>query len=84
MLDRDTTKPTKKLLADIMSAAVNQSHMPGLVLVPFATLLVRLSEEASQTTNQNMKIQSRMIVLTSIILGITIVQLLVAIISAIS
>ena len=76
-LDTDTTKPTQEILSDIRAAA-QQSHMPGLGLLPFSTLLVRLSQEASVTADKNLLIQKRMIVITFIVLGISIAQLVIA------
>ena len=52
-LDADPTKPTNEILNDVRAAA-GQSHMPGLPLLPFATLLVRLSQEASVTADKNL------------------------------
>lgn len=49
--------------------------MPGLVLGPFAALLVRLSQDASVTADKNLLIQRRIIRLTYIILFISIAQL---------
>lgn len=77
-LDADPTKPTQEILSDIRIAATGQSHMPGLPLLPFATLLVRLGQEASATADKNLLIQKRMIVITVIVLGISIAQLVLA------
>ena len=77
MLGTDPTKPTQELLRDILAAA-QQSHMPGLPLLPFATLLVRLSQESSATADKNLLIQKRMIIITLIVLGISIAQLALA------
>ena len=46
-LDSDPTKPTQELLGDIR-AATQQPHFPGLPLLPFANLLVKVSTEASE------------------------------------
>jgi hypothetical protein len=46
-LDADSTKPTQDLLNDIR-AATQQPHFPGLPLLPFANLLVKVSYEASE------------------------------------
>lgn len=48
-LDADPSKPKKELFNDILDAAVNQSQRPGLPLLPFGALLVKISEEASET-----------------------------------
>jgi len=48
-LDADPSKPKKELLNDILDAAVNQRQSPGLPLLPFGALLVKISEEASET-----------------------------------
>ena len=77
MFGTDPTKPTQDILNDVR-AATQQSHMPGLPLLPFATLLVRLSQEASATADKNLLIQKRMIVITFIVLGISIAQLVLA------
>ena len=45
--DADPTKPTQELLRDIQ-AATQQPHFPGLPLLPFATLLVKVSTEGSE------------------------------------
>lgn len=45
--DTDPKKPIQGLLENVRSAA-QQSHMPGLPLAPFATLLVRVSVEAHE------------------------------------
>ncbi|MDP1681126.1 MAG: hypothetical protein Q8L39_05050 [Burkholderiales bacterium] len=52
--------------------------MPGLPLLPFATLLVRLSQEASTIADKNLLIQRRMIVITLIVLAISVAQLVLA------
>ena len=46
-LDKDPTKPTQELLSDILAAA-QQRHVPGLPLLPFANLLVKVSTEGSE------------------------------------
>ena len=46
-LDADPTKPTQELLSDIRSAT-QQPHFPGLPLLPFANLLVKVSTEGSE------------------------------------
>jgi len=46
--DTDPTKPTQELLNDIR-AATQQAHFPGLPLLPFANLLVKVGAEASET-----------------------------------
>jgi hypothetical protein len=46
-LDADPTKPTQELLSDIR-AATQQPHFPGLPLLPFANLLVKVSTEGSE------------------------------------
>ena len=76
-LDADPTKPTNEILNDILAAA-GQRHAPGLPLLPFATLLVRLSQEASVTADKNLLIQKRMIVITLIVLAISVAQLVLA------
>ncbi|MBI2276490.1 MAG: hypothetical protein HYU74_03990 [Dechloromonas sp.] len=76
-LDADPTKPTDEILNNVRVAAV-QSHIPGLPLLPFATLLVRLSQEASAAADKNLLIQKRMIVITVIVLAISIAQLVLA------
>lgn len=83
MIDRDPNKPINVLLSDILMAA-QQQGTPGLALVPMATLLVRLSNEASETSKRNITIQNRMINITLIILGISAIQLITAIISVLS
>ena len=45
--DADPTKPTQELLSDIR-AATQQPHFPGLPLLPFANLLVKVSTEGSE------------------------------------
>ena len=77
-LDADPNRPTAEILSDIRSAAAGQPHMPGLPLLPFATLLVRLSQEASATADKNLLIQKRMIAITIIVLAISIAQLVLA------
>ncbi len=47
-LDRDHTKPTSELLGDI-SAAAQQHGFPGLPLLPFGALLVKIAGEATET-----------------------------------
>lgn len=75
--DADPTRPTQEILSDVRSA-VGQSHAPGLPLLPFATLLVRLSQDASVTADKNILIQKRMIIITLIVLAISIAQLVLA------
>ena len=58
---------------------MNAPTMPNIALVPFAALLVRLSQEASETADKNLRIQHRMIVITCIVLIISLAQLGVAI-----
>jgi hypothetical protein len=77
-LDTDTTRPAQEILSDIRAAATQQTHMPGLPLLPFATLLVRLSQEASVTADKNILIQKRMITITLIVLAISVAQLVLA------
>lgn len=74
-LDADPTKPTEEILNNVRVAAQTQTHMPSLALAPFATLLVRLSQEASVTADKNLLIQRRMIVITLIVLAISVAQL---------
>ena len=76
-LDADPTKPTTEILNDVRAAA-GQSHMPGLPLLPFATLLVRLSQEASATADKTLLTQRRMIIITLIVLAISVAQLVFA------
>lgn len=47
-LDTDPNLPTQELLNDIR-AATQQAHFPGLPLLPFAKLLVKVSGDASET-----------------------------------
>ncbi|MBC8018854.1 MAG: hypothetical protein H7X83_10105 [Verrucomicrobia bacterium] len=77
VLDRDPSKPSHEILADICEAATSQTQ-PGLAMLPFATLLVKLSREASETADKNLRIQKNIIWLTVIILLISISQLLIA------
>ncbi|MDP3608001.1 MAG: hypothetical protein DID89_2727546010 [Candidatus Nitrotoga sp. CP45] len=77
MFDADPTKTSQQILNDVREAT-HQSHMPGLPLLPFATLLVRLSHEASATADKNLLIQKRMIVITLIVLAISVAQLALA------
>lgn len=77
-LDADPTKPTDEILNNVRVAAQTQTRMPSLALAPFAALLVRLSQEASATADKNLRIQKRMIVITLIVLGISIAQLILA------
>lgn len=74
VLDTDTTRPADVILSDIREAATSQMQ-PGLALLPFATLLVKLSQESSETADKNIRIQKRMIWLTIIILLISLAQL---------
>ena len=46
-LNADPNKPTQELLSDIRAAA-QQSHVPGLPLLPLANLLVKLGTEGSE------------------------------------
>lgn len=48
MFDTDPTKPYAELLGNVQQA-VHQSHVPGLPLLPLATLLVKVSTETSET-----------------------------------
>lgn len=75
--DADPTKPTNEILNDVRTAT-RHSHMPGLPLLPFATLLVRLSQEASATADKNLLIQRRMILITLVVLSISVAQLVLA------
>lgn len=76
--DADPTRPTQEILNDVKAAALTQTHMPGLALLPFATLLVRLSQDASVTADKNLLIQKRLIVITLIVLAISVAQLALA------
>ena len=80
MFDADPTKPTQELLNDIKAAAVNSfnNKSTSFTIPPFAALLVRLSEEASQTADKNLRIQKWMIVITLIVLAISVAQLILA------
>ncbi|MHB1143801.1 MAG: hypothetical protein ACYCZS_02760 [Thiobacillus sp.] len=77
-LDADPNRPAQEILNDVRSAATSQTHMPGLPLLPFATLLVRLSQEASAIADKNLLIQRRMITITLIVLAISVAQLVLA------
>ena len=70
----DPTRPVEELLGNVRRAATEQTNVPGLALTPFATLLVRLSQDASLTADKNLRIQHRMIVITCLVLAITIAQ----------
>ena len=77
-LDADPNKPTLEILNDIRVASQTQTHMPSLAFGPFAALLVRLSQEASDTSDKNLLIQKRMIFITLIVLAISVAQLVLA------
>ena len=83
-LDADPKKPKQELLNDIR-AATQQPHFPGLPLLPFASLLVKVSDEASETieslklhitalNEKNGKLQFWVVVLAVVSLVGTIVQ----------
>lgn len=79
MFDIDPTKSIDKLLLDIRSGAVMSLNNRGLgagpVLPPFAALLVRLSKDAAETADKNIRIQQRLIWLTVAALVVSILTL---------
>lgn len=89
-LDADPSKPKKELFNDILDAAVNQSQRPGLPLLPFGALLVKISEEASETitdlknhitklNEENAKLQWWVVALAVAALLSTLVQTVIAV-----
>ena len=83
-LDADPSQPKEQILNDIRSAA-QQSHMPGLPLLPFGALLVKVGGEASETiaelknhitrlNDENSKLQRWVLVLAIAALISTVVQ----------
>nr|WP_297500012.1 hypothetical protein [Ferrovum sp.] len=89
-LDADPSKSKKELVNDILVAAVNQSKKPGLPLLPFGALLVKISEEASETitdlknhitklNEENAKLQWWVIALAVAALLSTLVQTVIAV-----
>jgi len=46
----------------------------SLIMPPFSALIVKATKESSETAAKNIKVQNRMLLLTSIILAISIVQ----------
>ena len=88
-LDTDPKKPTQELLADIR-AATQQPHFPGLPLLPFANLLVKVGTEASETieslknhitelNEKNAKLQWWVVALAIAAFVSTVVQTVVAV-----
>ena len=83
-LDADPTKPTQELLSDIREAT-QQPHFPGLPLLPFANLLVKVSTEGSEAIEElkahitelnekNAKLQWWVVALAIVALASTLVQ----------
>jgi hypothetical protein len=83
-LDADPTKPTQELLSDIR-AATQQPHFPGLPLLPFANLLIKVSTEGSEAieglkahitelNEKNAKLQSWVVALAIAALVSTLIQ----------
>lgn len=81
MLENNPNSTTDELLKQIkiscMSGGSNVNSV-ALAMPTFSALLVKLSNEASETAEKNIKIQNRMILLTSIILFISIFQSIIA------
>ena len=82
MYENDPNVSTKELLKQIQSSCGENTGANidnvALAMPAFSALLVKLSNEASATADKNIKIQNRMIALTSIILAISITQLFLA------
>ena len=90
-LNTDPTASKEDLLSAIRGAA-NQPHIPGLPLIPLATLLVKVSGEASESiadlknhitelNKQNGRLQNWVVALALVALLATIVQTIVAVAS---
>lgn len=88
--DADPSKPKKELINDILQAAASQVDRQGLALVPFGALLVKISEEASETitdlknhitklNEENAKLQWWVVVLAVAALLSTLVQTVIAV-----
>lgn len=84
-LDTDPSRSTQEILNDVRAAAANQSHMPGLPLVPASTLLVKIRGEMGQSIEdlkklitaldeKNGKLQRAMVWLTVVTVLATLVQ----------
>jgi hypothetical protein len=91
-LNTDPSVPKEDLLSAISAAATGQAHAPGLPLIPLATLLVKVSGEASETiadlkshitelNRKNGRLQNWVIVLAVAALLATTVQAVVAVAS---
>ena len=81
MYENDPDKSTEELLSQIKQSCIVQTKgvdSVSLALPTFSALLVKLSNEASATASKNLKIQNRMILLTSVILAISVSQLGIA------
>jgi hypothetical protein len=84
-IDAKPTDSKESLLNDIMVAAANQSHRPGLPLRPFAALVIKVADETAETVadlkahisylnDQNAKLQRWVVALAVAALVGTFVQ----------
>ena len=80
MLNTDPNRPIDEILAEIRTGAiqgVNQRNLGvTLVLPPLSALLVRLSRDAAETADKNLRIQKRLIYLTVLVLGVSVATLI--------
>ena len=78
MYKTDLERPTKEILEDVRNAALTKAApelMIGIVAVPLATLLVKLSQEAEQTANTIRRFTKWLLGLTFALLFLTLVLL---------
>jgi hypothetical protein len=91
MLDTDPNIPSDQLLRNIVHAT-QQPHFPGLALVPFATLMVKIAGEAEVTITKlqdhithldekNGKLQFWVVALAVVSLVSTLVQTGIAVVT---
>lgn len=82
MYENDPNVPTEELLKQIKDSCTQNTGSNidnvALAMPTFSALLVKLSNATSEAADKNLKIQNKMIVLTSIILAISISQLSLA------
>jgi hypothetical protein len=73
MFNSDANRSTDEILIDIKNSSIvaSNNHNSAPAFPPFAALLVRLSRDAAETADKNIKIQKRLILLTLIVLAIS-------------
>ena len=69
----NTPEEILPVLSEAVAAAITQ-HKPSLALESFAILLIRLSNDASETADKNIRLQKGMMWLAALVLAIVLAQ----------